>query len=209
MAVQPKKRRSRIRERNEEAILKAAEITFARRGFGAATTAEIAKTAGIPKANLHYYFNTKEDLYTRVLENILTTWLRAAEDFDEDHEPREALETYIRTKVDLSRTRPEASKIFAKEIISGAPFLKKHLIDDINPWMQKKKQIIQSWIDAGKMGPVDVEHMFFLIWSMTQTYADFSTQMEIVLQKEKLDETDYEKAADMVVSMVLCLCNLN
>lgn len=209
MAVQPKKRRSRIRERNEEAILKAAEITFARRGFGAATTAEIAKTAGIPKANLHYYFNTKEDLYTRVLENILTTWLRAAEDFDEDHEPREALETYIRTKVDLSRTRPEASKIFAKEIISGAPFLKKHLIDDINPWMQKKKQIIQSWINEGKMGPVDVEHMFFLIWSMTQTYADFSTQMEIVLQKEKLDETDYEKAADMVVSMVLCLCNLN
>ena len=98
MSAQPHKRRSRIRERNEEAILNAAEVIFAQRGFGAATTAEISKAAGIPKANLHYYFNTKEDLYTRVLENILETWLNAAEDFDEKHEPAQALEKYIRTK---------------------------------------------------------------------------------------------------------------
>ncbi|MDV7340295.1 TetR/AcrR family transcriptional regulator [Terasakiella sp. A23] len=209
MVAKPIKRRSRIRERNEEAILKAAEVIFAQRGFGAATTAEIASAAGIPKANLHYYFKTKEDLYTHVLENILTTWLKAADDFDENHDPREALENYIRTKVDLSRTRPEASKIFAKEIISGAPFLKKHLQDDINPWMDAKIKIINGWIEQGKMGPVDVPHMFFLIWSMTQTYADFSTQMEIVLKKDKLDQKDFDTAANMIVSSIFSLCNLN
>ncbi len=209
MTATPQKRRSRIRERNEETILKAAEIIFAQRGFGAATTAEIASAAGIPKANLHYYFNTKEDLYTHVLENILTTWLTAADDFDENHDPREALENYIRTKVELSRTRPEASKIFAKEIISGAPFLKEHLQKDINPWMDEKIKIIHGWIEQGKMGPVDVPHMFFLIWSMTQTYADFSTQMEVVLQKNKLDEGDFQTAADMIVGIIFSLCNLN
>ena len=209
MNMQPQKRRSRIRERNEEAILQAAEVIFAQRGFGAATTAEIAKAAGIPKANLHYYFNTKEDLYTRVLENILETWLTAADDFDKNHEPAEALENYIRTKVELSRTRPHASKIFAKEIISGAPFLYDHLCQDINPWIEQKTKIFDGWVDTGKVAPVDVRHLFFLIWSMTQTYADFSTQMGIVLKKEKMDQQDFDTAADMIVSMVFSLCKIN
>jgi len=203
------KRKSRIRERNEEAILKAAEVIFAQQGFGAATTAEIAKSAGIPKANLHYYFNTKEDLYTRVLQNILDTWLTAAEDFAADHEPKEALEKYIRTKVELSRTRPEASKIFAKEIISGAPFLNDHLREDINPWLEEKTRIFNSWIASGKMAKVDARHLLFLIWSMTQTYADFSTQIEIVLDKQKLEKSDFDTAADMILSMVFSLCKLN
>ncbi len=203
------RRKSRIRQRNEDAILKAAEIVFAQRGFGAATTAEIAKRAGIPKANLHYYFNTKEDLYTQVLENILGTWLTAADDFNEDQDPKSALENYIRTKIELSRTRPEASKIFAKEIISGAPFLKDHLRSDINPWLEEKTRIFQSWIAQGKMARVDVPHLFFLIWSMTQTYADFSTQISIVLDKEKLEKKDFDTACDMILSMVFALCNLN
>ncbi len=205
----PPKRKSRIRERNEDSILKAAENVFARCGFGAATTAEIAKLAGLPKANLHYYFPTKEKLYQRVLENILATWLNAGEDFSEEHTPKEALEKYIRTKVDLSRTRPLASKIFAKEIISGAPFLNTHLRDDINPWMQKKTRIIEGWIAEGKMAKVSVPHLFFLIWSMTQTYADFSTQIEIVMEKDKLLKKDFDTAADMIVKMVFSLCELH
>jgi TetR/AcrR family transcriptional regulator len=209
MNTTPARKKSRIRQRNEGAILVAAEKVFAKRGFGAATTAEIAKRAGIPKANLHYYFNTKEDLYTQVLENILKTWLTAAQDFSEDQEPRAALEKYIRTKIELSRTRPEASKIFAKEIISGAPFLKDHLRNDINPWLAEKKRIFKSWINQGKMAPVDVCHLFFLIWSMTQTYADFSTQIEIVLDKNKLEKKDFQTAADTIVSMVFSHCNFN
>lgn len=209
MKTEPKKRKSRIREKNEDAILKAAEVIFARRGFGAATTSEIAKSAGIPKANLHYYFNTKEELYTRVLENILTTWLQAADDFDESHSPKEALENYIRTKMDLSRTRPEASKIFAKEIISGAPFLRDHLADDVNPWIQKKTDIINDWVKAGRMANVDPRHLFFLIWSMTQTYADFATQIEIVLDQKTINEAEFQTASDMIVNMVFGLCNLH
>lgn len=203
------KKKSRIREKNEEIILRAAERVFAQNGFGAATTAEIAQEAGIPKANLHYYFNTKEDLYLLVLENILSSWLTAASDFDEHHGPKEALGTYIRTKVDLSKNRPLASKIFAKEIISGAPFIREHLQNDINPWLENKKKIIQNWIDDGKMAPVDVSHLFFLIWAMTQTYADFATQIEIVLDKEKLDEDDFENAYTIITDMVFSLCKLH
>ncbi|NVJ92608.1 MAG: TetR family transcriptional regulator C-terminal domain-containing protein [Methylocystaceae bacterium] len=209
MAVQPGKRRSRIREINEAKILKAAALVFSKLGFGASTTAEIAKQAGIPKANLHYYFNTKEDLYVQVLENILDSWLTAAEDFDENHDPAEALEKYIRTKVTLSRQQPEASRIFAKEIISGAPFLREHLANHVNPWLHEKTIIIEKWIDEGRMASVDPRHLFFLIWSMTQTYADFDTQIKIVLEKDQLEEDDFKTAADMIVAMVFSLCKLN
>lgn len=203
------KRKSRIRQRNEKAILSAAEKIFAKRGFGAATTAEIAQSAGIPKANLHYYFHTKEDLYLCVLEDILDTWLTAAEDFDEQQDPKTALGNYIRTKVELSRTRPEASKIFAKEIISGAPFLRDHLRTDINPWLTEKRRVFKSWVAQGKVADVHVRHLFFLIWSMTQTYADFSTQVEIVLEKPKLQKEDFEKATEMITDMVFSLCKLH
>jgi len=208
MLVEPTKKRSRIREKNEEVILKAAEIIFAQRGFGAATTHEIAQAAKMPKANLHYYFNTKEALYVHVLENILETWLSAAHDFDENHDPASALENYIRTKIELSRTNPYASKIFAKEIISGAPYLETHLRKVINPWINAKAKIINDWIEQGKMAQVDARHLFFLIWSMTQTYADFSIQMSIVLDKNKLDKTDYETAANLIIKMVFAVCGL-
>jgi len=209
MTTSAPKRKSRIRQRNEKAILSAAEKIFAKRGFGAATTAEIAQSAGIPKANLHYYFPTKEDLYTCVLEDILDTWLTAAEDFDEQQDPKTALGNYIRTKVDLSRTRPEASKIFAKEVISGAPFLKDHLRNDINPWLAEKRRVFKSWVAQDKVADVHVRHLFFLIWSMTQTYADFSTQVEIVLDQPKLQKQDFEKATEMITDMVFSLCKLH
>ena len=59
-------KRTDIRRENESLILKAAEKVFAEAGFGGATMQLIADLAGLPKANLHYYFPTKEALYRRV-----------------------------------------------------------------------------------------------------------------------------------------------
>jgi len=76
-------RRTDIRRENERAILDAAEKVFAEAGFGGATMQLIADMAGLPKANLHYYFATKEDLYRRVVQQIFEIWLDAASSFDD------------------------------------------------------------------------------------------------------------------------------
>ena len=68
----------------EDGILRAAEVEFADRGFEGATTSAIAARAGLPKANLHYYFPTKEALYRRVIDSVLTAWLDAAAVFDRE-----------------------------------------------------------------------------------------------------------------------------
>ena len=59
-------RRERRRQESEARILRAAEQVFAETGFSGATTADIAAKARLPKANVHYYFGTKERLYRRV-----------------------------------------------------------------------------------------------------------------------------------------------
>ncbi len=195
--------RGTIRERNEARILKAAEAVFAKKGFNGASTAEIARKAGVPKPNLHYYFRTKQLLYAGVLDNILEIWLDAMDEIRPGAEPAEALARYITRKLESSRLLPEPSRLWAMELISGArhvePFLKKRL----RRLVQQKSAIIRAWTEAGKIDPVEPEHLLFMIWAMTQTYADFAAQIAAVLGKDKLDEGVFAAARKTMVSLVL------
>lgn len=195
--------RGTIRERNEARILKAAEAVFAKKGFNGASTAEIARKAGVPKPNLHYYFRTKQLLYAGVLDNILEIWLDAMDEIRPGAEPAEALARYITRKLESSRLLPEPSRLWAMELISGArhvePFLKKRL----RRLVQQKSAIIRAWTEAGKIDPVQPEHLLFMIWAMTQTYADFAAQIAAVLGKDKLDEGVFAAARKTMVSLVL------
>ncbi|HXY98942.1 MAG TPA: TetR/AcrR family transcriptional regulator [Stellaceae bacterium] len=195
--------RGAIRERNEARILKAAEAVFAKKGFNGASTAEIARKAGVPKPNLHYYFRTKQVLYAGVLDRILEIWLDAMDEIRPGAEPAEALERYIAQKLESSRLLPEPSRLWAMELISGArhvePFLKKRL----RRLVQQKSATIRAWAAAGKIDPVEPEHLLFMIWAMTQTYADFAAQIAAVLGKDKLDEEVFAAARKTMVAMVL------
>eukprot|EP01031_Cornospumella_fuschlensis_P000871 gene871-1096_t len=84
-------RRIEIRQQNETLILQAAEKVFAEAGFGGATMQLIADMAGLPKANLHYYFPTKEALYRRVVQDIFEIWLQAAGSMDRAPGPVEGI----------------------------------------------------------------------------------------------------------------------
>jgi TetR/AcrR family transcriptional regulator len=195
--------RAAIRERNEARILKAAEAVFAKKGFNGASTAEIARKAGVPKPNLHYYFRTKQVLYAGVLDNILEIWLDAMDEIRPGADPADALGRYIARKLESSRTLPEPSRLWAMELISGArhvePFLKKRL----KRLVREKAATIRGWAAEGKIDPVEPEHLLFMIWAMTQTYADFASQIAAVLGKDKLDEEVFAKATKTMVGVVL------
>jgi TetR/AcrR family transcriptional regulator len=197
-----------IRQTNEALILSAAEKVFARTGFGGATMAAIAETSGLPKANLHYYFGSKDVLYRAVLARILNDWLVPTHGITARAEPRAALEQYIRAKMDLSAQRPDGSKVFANELLHGAPVVKGLLATELRQLVREKAAVVQSWMDAGRMAPVDPVHLFFSIWAMTQTYADFDVQVCAVLDREALTPQDHDRATEHVVSLVLRGCGL-
>lgn len=200
--------RAAKRRANEARILAAAEEVFAETGFAGATTAAIAERAGLPKANLHYYFRTKEALYRRVLESILEMWLATGEQIVPEADPAQALAAYIAAKVEHSRRRPLASKVFANELLHGAPQLGDTLRRELRQWVAAKAKVIEGWVASGRMQPVEARHLFFVIWAATQTYADFDCQVMAVLGRERLAERDWQAATALITRLVLGGCGI-
>jgi TetR/AcrR family transcriptional regulator len=160
-------RPGRIRERNREKILQAAEEEFALNGYKGATIQNIAERAGLPKSNVLYYFSNKTRMYSAMFDDILGRWNKVFSDVRPEHDPAEAIASFIRTKVEMSSRYPLASRLFAMEIIQGAPFLMDHLRTNMREWVRGRAEVIQHWIDDGRMADVDPVQLIFLIWSST------------------------------------------
>lgn len=192
-----------IRRRNVAKILKAAEAIFAKKGFSGASTAEIARRAGVPKPNLHYYFRTKQVLYESVLDRILEIWVDAMDEIHPGADPAEALSRYLARKIELSRLLPEPSRLWAMELVSGAPHIGSFLRGRVRKLVADKAKIVNGWIAEGKIAPVEPTHLFFMIWAATQTYADFASQIEAVLGQTPLEKSTYDDATETVTAVIL------
>jgi TetR/AcrR family transcriptional regulator len=189
-------------------ILEAAQEEFAVNGFAGARMQVIADRAGYPKANVHYHFKNKTSLYLAVLDRIVTRWDDYLNDISVDDDPAVVLDTFIREKVQFSFDEPSASRLFANEIIHGAPHLRKHISSQIRPYVIDRVAVIQSWIDAGKMMSVDPMRLIFLIWSTTQHYADFQSQILIVTKQKKYTQEYRQETADFLSKLILSGCGL-
>jgi TetR/AcrR family transcriptional regulator len=175
------RRRTRIQMEKEDRILAAALDVFARHGFAGATLDEIATGAGMSKPNLIYYFGSKEEVYQALLGRTLETWLEPLIALDPAGEPLEEIRAYIRRKLEMSRDRPRESRLFAGEILAGAPLIGTVLEDDLKALVDEKVAVIRQWIAAGQLAAHDPYHLIFALWATTQHYADFDVQVQAVL----------------------------
>lgn len=196
-------RKNSKRSENQKVILWAAEKVFAEAGYAGATTQLIADVACLPKANVHYYFKTKEDIYRRVVYNIFDIWMEAASAFDTELGPREALSRYIDKKMDLARSHPHGSKVWATEIMHGAPIIQDYLEGQLAEWSQDRAMHIQRWIENGEMEPIDPAHLLYMIWSTTQHYADFGHQIETLNGGIPYSDEQWQAAKLSVKTIIL------
>lgn len=197
-----------IGAKNRSLILVAAEKSFAMNGFKGTSVQQIADEAGLPKTNILYYFKTKQELYMAVLQETLALWNSHFDQATVEDDPADVLASYIAEKMELSRTRPLASKIFALEILNGAPNLTGYFDQEHASWMQERTDVIQAWIDSGKMRAVSPDYLLFTIWASTQHYADFSAQITR-LRGKKMRKADFDEATRELVHLVLTGCGLN
>ena len=200
--VRPLKKK-KIREENEKTILDAAEKVFAEAGFGGATMQLIADVAGLPKANLHYYFPTKEALYRQVVRNIFDVWLLAAEVFDSASGPAEGIGAYIDAKMEISRRHPAGSKVWASEVMHRAPVIQDYLETTLVDWTNSRISVMQGWVEDGLMDPIDSRHLLYMIWATTQHYADFNHQIETLNQAQPLTDEQWQEAKRSVKRIIL------
>ncbi|MCE3254083.1 MAG: TetR/AcrR family transcriptional regulator [Cellvibrio sp.] len=198
----------KIRDRNLTNIINAAEEEFVHNGFRGASIQNIADRAGIPKANVHYYFKSKTNLYVAVLDNIINLWNDLLGEITVDDDPAEVLDRFIRKKVELSYTHPRASKLYAMEMIQGAPHLKGYIRTEMRQFVRRKAQIIEQWIELGRMDKVDPMHLIFLIWSSTQHYADFDVKILTVMNRAEYEPDMIKDISDFLSQMILKGCGL-
>ena len=195
--------KTRIQKENEERILLAALEVFSQTGFHGATLDKIASAADMSKPNLLYYFKNKEEIHIALLTGLLDVWLAPLRAIRADGDPAAEIGSYIRRKLESSREYPRESRLFANEILAGAPHIGDFLQSELRQLVDEKADILQSWIDDGRLAPCDPRHLLFAIWSTTQHYADFIAQVRHVLRLAPGDKSYYAEAARMLDTLFL------
>ena len=197
------KKRTRIQEENEQRILDAALEVFSSYGLRGSTIDQIAAGAGMTKPNLLYYFRRKDDIYLSVLRRTLEDWLQPLELLGAGDDPREELRVYIDRKLEMSRDNPKASRLYAMEMLQGAPMLGAVLRLRLKSLVDDKAALMRRWIAEGRMAPVDPYHLIFMVWATTQHYADFEIQVRAVLGEAAENDRHFDAAARSLEDVIL------
>ena len=193
----------KIRRKNVEKILLAAEKVFAEQGYAGTKMADIAKQAALPRSNLHYYFSTKDELYREVLVNLLDTWGLEGACFEKFDDPRVVLTSYIMEKMNHSRTRPHGSKLWANEIMRGAPMFQDMLDEHMAKGAKLMEQKIRQWVDEKRINPVEPSALLYMIWASTQHYADFDYQVCALNGHQPLSDQQFYQATQTITAVIL------
>ena len=185
-------------------LLAAALDVFSLYGFNGASLDEIAQIAEMHKSNIFYYYENKEALYVEVLTTVMQKWLAPLQALEAELEPVEALTHYLMTKIETAKTQPKASRLFALEVIQGAPHILPILKGPLKKLFKRKAKVISNWQEQGKISAgIDAELLILNIWGLTQNYADFHTQIEMVTGKSLRNKSMYQRTIEHTIHMVL------
>ena len=187
--------KTRIQREKQDLILDAALNVFSLHGFRGATIDQIAEAAGMSKPNLLYYFASKEEIHRRLMTSMLDLWLDPLRALDSEGDPIPELRSYIRRKIEMARDFPRESRLFANEMLQGAPHAIDVLEGELKVLVDEKARVIESWMEQGKIARTDPYHLIFSIWATTQHYADFDVQVRAVLGRDRGGEGRFEDAA--------------
>ncbi len=189
---------TRIQRKNHATILKAGLEVFSQFGFRGSTIDQVAEAAGLSKPNLLYYFPSKEAIYTALLSQLLENWLEPLKALDRDGDPVEELLAYAKRKLTMSQHFPQESRLFANEIIQGAPRIGDVLSGELKDLVDETATVIDAWVAAGRIKPVNPYHLIFSIWALTQHYADFDVQVRAIMG----DQDPFESAEDHLEAVI-------
>ncbi|EPX82995.1 TetR family transcriptional regulator C-terminal domain-containing protein [Salipiger mucosus] len=181
MGANTEKKPSRIQLKNRKRIMDAALDVFSQHGYRGATLDQIAEAAGMSKPNLIYYFDGKEAIHVALLNALMEEWLDPLIEMKAEGDPMTEILGYVRRKMEMSHRYPRESRLFAGEIIQGAPRMKPHLERRLKPLFDEKCALIESWMKAGRIARMDPRHLILTIWAVTQHYADFDAQLRVLL----------------------------
>lgn len=189
---------TRIQLENRRRIMEGALEVFSVEGFRGATLDQISAASGLSKPNLLYYFPSKEAIYTRLLTDLLEIWLQPLEEMSPEGEPLDEVLRYVQRKLDMSRDMPRESRLFANEMLRGAPQISEVLSGRLRDLVGARAALLSQWMAEGRLKQTPPDHLIISIWALTQHYADFEVQVRAVLGP---DRDPYPEAADYLSAL--------
>jgi TetR/AcrR family transcriptional regulator len=194
---------TRIQREKQDIILDAALEVFSAHGFRGATIDQIADAAGMSKPNLLYYFPRKEEIHKQLMTKMLATWLAPLREMDATGDPIPEIRSYIRRKLEMARDFPRESRLFANEMLQGAPRIYDILAGELKELVDDKAKVLLGWMDEEKIARADPYHLIFSIWATTQHYADFDVQVRAVLGRDRGGDGRFEDAARFLETLFM------
>ena len=90
--------------------------------------------------------------------------------------------------MDLAREMPLSSRIWASEIMRGAPVIQDFLETTLTQWVRSREAVVRKWIAAGKIRPIEPKFLFYMIWATTQHYANAAHEVATLEGGRPLDD---------------------
>lgn len=173
---------TRIQQKNRQKIIDAALEVFSTYGYRGSTIDQVSQAAEMSKSSVFYYFGSKTEIYVELLTTTLKDWLEPLRLLNADGDPADEIWAYVERKLELSRSNPKASRLFANEVLHGAPNIMDIINGELKTLVDEKCQIIKRWVDQGLLVDVSPHHLIFMIWASTQHYADFEVQVDALIE---------------------------
>ena len=147
-------------------LLRAALDLFSRRGYQGVTLSQIAERANATPSLLHYYFDSKAQVWEAALDPLFDEFTRELIELEEGSaglEPLVALERVIRRFVAYSARHPEASLLLRRQHRFSGPRMEWLVEKHLAPQRRYPRQLIEAAQARGQMIPGAPDHILQLI----------------------------------------------
>lgn len=173
---------------SKQDILEAAESVFAEVGYAGARIKDIAERVGVTTAMVHYYFESKDNLFKAVLNQILADLILLSHSVAEVRPRAERLRTFFLGFFDYSAKHRNFARLTAMGIGSNREHFENLVREFFRPQFKDGVRFIQEGIEAKEFLPVDPEQVLTSIYGMTITYFAESYFISVLLGKDAMSE---------------------
>ena len=190
----PSKRQLEEREMRKQRILTGALDVFKSKGLEGATMDEIANQSGFGKATLYYYFKSKEDVFSAILEEgWINIWESLEPIIADQKSPRQAFVNLLIKIAEIAQDRPG---LF--EFLFNAP---KAIKLEKQPWKEYQHRLygviqglLEDGVKAGEFPKINPELMFKALGGL------FMGLVFMGDKKEPVSEKDVEKLLNQLIT---------
>lgn len=190
----------------ERRILDAAISVFGEKGFDGARIDEIAKRSGVNKGMIYYYFESKEKLYTGIIEMVFKKVAEIIMENLSDVNPDtlyEGISSFIETYIDFIYANYGVVRVLMWELARGGEIIRGVIRKEMSTKFPILVGGFYEAVKAGKIRPMDPRHAFVNIIALVVFYFAANRVISAVWNDDAMSAENVEARKREVTEFVI------